>query len=119
MINAANANCRGQVDKTGRELRVVIAVAACLTFPVRGGGQERVDPMAATVAEGFTLIERSFIGSADAMPGEKYRFKPTNGEFQDVRTFGEHVKHVACTNFAFFNEIEKKQPPDGCGAGGP
>lgn len=53
------------------------------------------------------------------MPAEKYAFKPANGEFKDVRTFGEHVKHVACTNFAFFNEIEKKHPPDGCGDGGP
>jgi hypothetical protein len=26
-----------------------------------------------------------------------------------VRTFAEQVKHVACANFAFFNEIEKKE----------
>jgi len=29
------------------------------------------------------------------------------------------VKHVACGNFAFFNEIEKKEPPPECAAGGP
>jgi hypothetical protein len=29
------------------------------------------------------------------------------------------VKHVACANFAFYNEIEKKTPPDACEAGGP
>jgi uncharacterized damage-inducible protein DinB len=97
----------------------LIAVAASLTFPARTVGQERIEPIAATVAQSFTMIERSFVGLADAMPAEKYAFKPTNGEFKDVRTFGEHVKHVACTNFAFFNEIEKQQPPDGCGAGGP
>ncbi len=26
---------------------------------------------------------------------------------------------VACGNFAFFNEIEKKTPPDHCETGGP
>jgi hypothetical protein len=75
--------------------------------------------MAATVAQWFTMIEQSFVALADAMPAEHYDFKPANGEFKDARTFGEQVKHVACGNFAFFNEIEKKEPPAGCGAGGP
>ena len=97
----------------------MLTVAACLTLPARAGGQERVDPMAATVAQRFSMIEESFIALADAMPAEKYAFKPTNGAFKDVRTFGEQVKHVACTNFAIFNEIEKKEPPKFCGAGGP
>ena len=64
-------------------------------------------------------IEQSFIALADAMPAESYGFKPTDGAFKDVRTFGEQVKHVACSNFAFFNEIEKKEPPAACGTGGP
>lgn len=97
----------------------MLAVAACLSFPARGAGQERIDPMAATVAQWFTMIEQSFVRLADAMPAEKYAFKPTDGEFKNARTFGEQVKHVACSNFAFFNEIEKKTPPEGCGTGGP
>jgi uncharacterized damage-inducible protein DinB len=96
-----------------------LAVAACLMFPASGFGQEQVDPMAAAVARQFTMIERQFVDLADAMPADKYGFKPTSGAFDDVRTFGEQVKHVACGNFGFFNEIEKKEPPAGCGAGGP
>jgi uncharacterized damage-inducible protein DinB len=65
------------------------------------------------------MIEASFVGLADAMPAEKYAFKPANGEFKDARTFGEQVKHVACANVAFFNEIEKKEPPSHCETGGP
>jgi hypothetical protein len=95
------------------------ALTACLAMPAHALGQERIDPMAATVAQWFTMIEQSFVALADAMPAEHYAFKPTNGEFKDARTFGEQVKHVACSNFAFFNEIEKKEPPAGCGAGGP
>jgi hypothetical protein len=81
--------------------------------------QEPAGSMAGTVGQWFTMIERQFVGLADAMPADKYNFKPTAGAFADVRTFGEQVKHVACANFGFFNEIEKKEPPAGCGAGGP
>ena len=94
-------------------LIVTLNLAVCLTLSARAAGQERVDPMAATVAPWFAMIEQSFIALADAMPAEKYGFKPTTGAFNDVRTFGEQVKHVACGNFAFFNEIEKKEPPNG------
>jgi hypothetical protein len=88
-----------------------LAIAAFLTFPAHMVGQERVDPMATTVGQSFTMIEQSFIALADAMPAASYGFKPTDGAFKDARTFGEQVKHVACSNFAFFNEIEKKEPP--------
>ena len=115
----AIASYSSQGNRSCQHLVAVLAVVACLTFPARAVGQERIDPMAATVAQWFTYIEHSFVALADAMPAEKYAFKPTNGEFKDIRTFGEQVKHVACSNFAFFNEIEKKEPPDGCSTGGP
>lgn len=75
--------------------------------------------MAATVVQWFTMIERSFVGLAEAMPAERYGFKPGDGAFTGVRTFGEQIKHVACGNFGFFNEIEKKDPPADCASGGP
>jgi hypothetical protein len=100
-------------------LIVMIAAAASVTFAVRGAAQESLNPMAATVAQSFTMIERSFVSLADTMPAEKFGFKPTSGEFEGARTFGEQVKHVACGNFAFFSEIEKKEPPSGCSTGGP
>jgi uncharacterized damage-inducible protein DinB len=65
------------------------------------------------------MIERSFVGLAEAMPAERYGFKPGDGAFTGVRTFGEQIKHVACGNFGFFNEIEKKDPPADCASGGP
>src|SRR2546425_662257 len=112
ILQKANANYSRQGKNACQHLTAMIVVAACLMLPARGLGQERIDPMAATVAQRFTMIERSFVSLAEAMPAEKYAFKPANGEFKDVRNFGEQVKHVACANFAFFNEIEKKEPPD-------
>jgi uncharacterized damage-inducible protein DinB len=100
-------------------LIVMLAAAASLLSLAGAASQETIDPMAAAVDHTFTLIEQSFISLADAMPAEKYDFKPTGGEFKEARTFGEQVKHVACANFAFFNEIEKKEPPADCANGGP
>jgi uncharacterized damage-inducible protein DinB len=113
------ANHSRQGGSARRCLIALLAVVPCLTLAASGTAQERADPMAATVAPWFTMIGQSFVGLADAMPAEKYGFKPTNGAFMDARTFGEQVKHVACGNFAFFNEIEKKEPPPGCAGGGP
>jgi hypothetical protein len=95
------------------------AIISAILFPARAAAQDRVDPMAGTVATWFSMIEKSFVGLADAMPAEQYGFRPTNGAFKDVRTFADQVKHVACANFAFYNEIEKKTPPEGCETGGP
>jgi hypothetical protein len=94
-----------------------LAAAAALS-PVRASPQA-LDPMAATMAPLLTMIERDFVSLADAMPAGKYGFRPTAGEFKDVRSFAEQVKHVACANFGFYNEIETKTPPANCESGGP
>lgn len=67
----------------------------------------------------WELLTRSFVALAEAMPADRYGFVPTGGEFNGVRSFGEQVKHVACANFGFFNQIEGKTPPADCAEGGP
>lgn len=75
--------------------------------------------IAASVGETLQFVEGEFLGVAEAMPEEKYDFVPTIGKFDDARTFREQVKHVACVQFALFNEFEGKQPPPLCERGGP
>jgi uncharacterized damage-inducible protein DinB len=74
--------------------------------------------IAESVSGTLQFVEGNFIGVAEAMPEEKYSFMPTTGNFEGVRSFGEQVKHVACAQFAFFNEFEGKKPPDDCEKGG-
>ncbi|HKT50159.1 MAG TPA: DinB family protein [Candidatus Angelobacter sp.] len=74
--------------------------------------------IADSVADTLKYTEGNFLGVAEAMPEEKYGYVPTSGKFDDARTFGEQVKHVACAQFAFFNEFEGKKPPDDCEKGG-
>ena len=83
------------------------------------GAQERAATMGGTVGQWWAMVQRSFVSLADAMPDDRYGFKPTAGEFKDVRTFAQQIKHVACANFAFFDEIEHKPPPPDCETGGP
>ena len=80
------------------------------------------DDIAKSIAESISgtlqFAEGNFLGVAEAMPEDKYSYVPTGGNFDGVRTFGEQVKHVACAQFAFFNEFEGKKPPDDCEKGG-
>ena len=75
--------------------------------------------VADSVGGTLRLAEGQFLAVAEAMPEAKFAFIPTAGNFADARSFGEQVKHVACSQFAFFNEIEGKAPPESCERGGP
>jgi len=75
--------------------------------------------IADSVGGALRYTEGQFLGVAEAMPENKYAFVPTSGNFKGVRSFAEQVKHVACANIAFFNEIEGKTPPEHCEKGGP
>ena len=74
--------------------------------------------IADSISGTLQFAEGNFLGVAEAMPENKYSFVPTNGKFEDARSFGEQVKHVACAQFAFFNEFEGKKPPEDCEKGG-
>ncbi len=39
--------------------------------------------------------EGEIVGLAEAMPAEKYGFRPTAGEFKNVRTFSQQMTHIA------------------------
>jgi hypothetical protein len=76
----------------------------------------------------FGSQEYEFRTAAEAMPEDKYSFRPAvQGKFTEaapfgpteLRTFAEQIKHVACSNFAFAAELDGKKPPEGCDKGGP
>ncbi len=68
----------------------------------------------------WKMVEKDFTALADAMPEDKWSFKPTQGDFKDVRTFGEQVKHVACANEAWGKKLRgEKSLPAHCETGGP
>ena len=43
--------------------------------------------------------DREIVSLAEAMPAEKYNFRPTDGEFKNVRTFSLQMTHIAAVLF--------------------
>jgi hypothetical protein len=103
----------------------VLAAAALLLFvanpalPHQTSAPAKPTTLPAAIIDNWTFMQNEVIAVAEAMPAEKYNFAPTSGAFKGVRTFAQQVKHVACANFGFFNEIEKITPPPDCEKGGP
>jgi len=77
---------------------------------------------------GFQYQEYEVRSAAEAMPEEKYGYRPAEGKFKnekpefgpaEVRAFAKQVKHVACSNFAFAAELDGQKPPADCDKDGP
>jgi uncharacterized damage-inducible protein DinB len=99
-------------------ISVVLALFILLLSTEAVAENEVPKNIADSVGNALQWTEDQFYSVADAMPESKYDFIPTTGNFEGARSFSEQVKHVACANYAFFNEIEGKTPPDHCEKGG-
>jgi len=58
---------------------------------------------------------RTFIEAAQAMPADKYGFAPHDGEFADVRTFSQQIRHLAATNYILAAAALGERPPADAG----
>ena len=56
----------------------------------------------------WTHASRQLIALADAIPAEKYSWRPAPG----VRSVGEVLMHIAGTNFYFLSRMGHKSPAD-------
>jgi len=118
-------------------IRIVVLILVALAFLIARIARAQ-QPTAAEIAKketvasaftrGFGYQEYQVRSAAEAMPEDKYGFRPAEGKFKsekpefgpaEVRTFAEQVKHVACANFGFAAELDSTKPPDACDKGGP
>jgi uncharacterized damage-inducible protein DinB len=58
----------------------------------------------------IATTEKNVVQAADAMPGEKYSFAPSSGEFAGVRTFAQQAKHLAANNYRMAAYIRGQKP---------
>jgi uncharacterized damage-inducible protein DinB len=96
--------------------RCIAAVACCaaLSMPLGAWAQTEKPkpkmatpnvpvPPAASLNAVLGVMEQQVVGAAEAMPAEKYDFAPSGtGDFKGVRTFAGQVKHLAESNYEFF-----------------
>lgn len=78
----------------------------------QGPGGNRVS---AIFQNQLSLVESDVVSLAEAMPADKYGFRPTAGEFTGVRTFGEQVKHVATMIYMTSAIVMEEKSPYGPG----
>jgi len=119
--------------------RIDAAMFMCAVFFVSAAwAQQEHQPTAAELSRNETpgkalarqwgYQEYEVRSAAEAMPAEKWSYRPAEGQFKnekpesglvELRTFAEQVKHVACANFAFAAELDGTKPPEACDKGGP
>jgi uncharacterized damage-inducible protein DinB len=93
-----------------------IILLACTAVALAQGDKP---PQQRNIAEALdswiTNTETHVVPVAAAMPEDKYSFAPapTSGEFRNVRTFAEQLKHLAANNYGMAALIlEEKRTPE-------
>lgn len=92
------------------------ALCSLLLLAVAAGAQEtkhKEERRTVTMVLDRTVsnLEQEFVPAAEAMPEDKFDFAPTNGEFKNVRTFAQQIKHVAAVNYELGGAILQEKPP--------
>lgn len=73
--------------------------------------------VAAAVDAQVARIEKLVVEAAEAMPEEKYGFSPESlkipgSQYDGVRTFGQQVRHIAASNYAYWGPLTSDTIPD-------
>ncbi|MGC2448145.1 MAG: DinB family protein [Candidatus Sulfotelmatobacter sp.] len=107
---------------------IALATAAAQQHEPTAAELSRDETPAKAIMRTFEFQEYDVRSAAEAMPEDKWDFRPAAGMFKnerpefgpaEVRTFAEQVKHVACSNFAFAAELDGTKPPVACDKDGP
>jgi len=102
--------------------RYALITGLLLLTAMSATGQQ-IPPQSKTIPDSYNevwkTVEKDFTALAEAVPEDKWIFKPTQGAFTGARTFAEQVKHVACGNEAWAKKLKGAQPPAHCDTGGP
>ena len=107
---------------------IALATAAAQQHEPTAAELSRDETPAKAIMRTFAFQEYDVRSAAEAMPEDKWDFRPAAGMFKnekpefgpaELRTFADQVKHVACSNLAFAAELDGTKPPKACDKGGP
>lgn len=107
---------------------IALATAAAQEQELSAAELSRAETPAKAILRTFEFQEYDVRSAAEAMPENKWNFRPAPGLFKEekpefgpaeMRTFADQVKHVACSNLAFAAELDGTKPPVACDKGGP
>lgn len=93
---------------------LVLALGSSICATASATPQDKGDSkvtFAAVYDRTLSGVEKEVVSGAEAMPDDKFNFAPTQGEFKDVRTFAQQVKHIAAVNYLLGAAILSEKPP--------
>src|SRR5215471_12549488 len=83
---------------------------AAPAFAQRGGGDQAPPTTSAFLRNMYNGSKNNIIRSAEKMPEEFYGLRP--GTQEEVRTFGQHMAHVATYNFLWCSQAKGEKNPN-------
>jgi hypothetical protein len=95
---------------------ILAPLVACLSALAQQPAPPKPAPpptMSSIMEAQLGMVERQFVGAAEAMPDDKYSFAPAGADFSGVRTFALEVRHVATADFVIYSAILGQDPPPG------
>ena len=73
------------------------------------------DKVSELLGRQLDLVEHDVVGLAEAMPADRYDFRPHDGAFDGVRSFGEQVRHLATMVYMTAAIVLQEKSPYGPG----
>jgi uncharacterized damage-inducible protein DinB len=93
--------------------RITVAAALALSVVVPAVAEQAPQPpntVAAFVRGRYTGRKNEIVRAAEKMPEEFYGLRP--GPQMEVRTFGQHLAHIATFNFLWCSEAKGEKNPN-------
>ena len=95
---------------------VIMALAGTCALAAGAQAQEKAaapsevvaNPVSSFVKAGIARYEKNMVAAAEAMPAEKYGYKPS----PEMNSYGHLVMHIAEANATFCSKISGKAAPD-------
>ncbi len=96
-----------------KKVGFALALALLCCGPVIAQDKAPATTTPAILNHSLSSVESEFVPAAEAMPEDKFNFAPSTsmGDFHNVRTSGEQVKHVAAVNYMLGAAILGEKPP--------
>ncbi len=96
------------------KITVVVLLGCLLTVPASaqqaGQGQQAPPTVAGFVRNLYMGVKNNIVRSGDKMPEEFYGLRP--GSQEEVRTFGQHLAHVANYNYLWCSQARGEKNPN-------
>jgi uncharacterized damage-inducible protein DinB len=87
---------------------MIPALALAAAWAQEKAGDAAANPVSSYVKSSIARYEKNMVGAAEAMPAEKYGYKPT----PESNSFGHLAMHIAQSNTLFCSKISGQAAPE-------